>query len=171
MSEGRNALDGILNGFVALLPNLLAGIGLVVLGLICAWFVKKILVQLALIARLDRLFSRSRWKEELAKGDVRHGLYALIGNFGYFLVLLVFVDNAFNAWKLTVISDLLRQGIVFLPRLLLAVVIFGAGALLAACTRRSVLRILVREGVQRATLIARFVQAVPSFSPPWPSSS
>ena len=162
MSAGiSNPFAGIVSGFLSFLPSLLAGIGLVALGLLCGWLAKKLLVQLAIIVRLDRLLSRSRWKEEFSRSDVRHGLFALAGNFAFFLVLLVFVDNAFLAWNLTVLSDLLRAGIVFLPGLLLAAVIFGAGWLLSSWTRRSVLRILLHERVQRATLIARFVQAIP----------
>jgi hypothetical protein len=160
-SESLNPLGGIANGIVAFLPNHVAGIGLLVLGLLCARLAKKIIIQLSVFVRLDRIFSRSRWREELSRSDVRHGLYSLIGNIGFFLVLLAFVDNTFIVWRLTILSDLLRQGIAFLPRLILAGVIFAAGMLLASLARRSVLRILVRERIQRATLIARLVQGIP----------
>ncbi|MGO8695919.1 MAG: mechanosensitive ion channel family protein [Rectinemataceae bacterium] len=119
-TEVLNPINSIVNGFLNYLPSLLAGIGLLLLGLLCGWIVKRIIIQFAAILRLDRLLSRSRWKDQFKKADVRFGLSALAGNIGFALILLIFIDNAFIAWKLTVLSNLLGAGIQFLPRLIIA---------------------------------------------------
>jgi len=137
---------------VAYLPNLVAGLALLLVGWLCSWLAKKLIVQLARLLRLDRYFSRSRWGAELRKADVRRGLYDIAGNAVFAIVFLVFLDNAFIAWKLTIFSELLGKAILFLPKLVVAGVVFGAGWLIASWTQGAVQRTLRREGFARATL-------------------
>jgi hypothetical protein len=151
---------GLTDTFIGYLPNLLGGILLVLIGWFLAWVVKRILVQLAIILKVERYLVRSRWGEDFAKADVRHGFYNFIGNFGFVLVFLIFLDNAFIVWKLTILSDLLSKGILFLPKIIIALVIFGVGWFIASWTARSVLRTLRREAIPRPTLISRFIKSV-----------
>jgi hypothetical protein len=151
---------GLADNIIAYLPSLLAGIILVLIGWIAGWLIKRILVQVSILLRIDRFLRRSRWEADFAKADVRHGLYNFIGNIGYTLVFLLFLDNAFLAWKLTILSDLLSKGILFLPKILIAVSIFGLGSLLAFLAQKSVLKSLFKEEVPRASLIARFIKGI-----------
>jgi hypothetical protein len=159
-AEGQNQFASITSSFVAFLPSLLGGLGLVLLGLILGWLMKKAIVQLAMVLRLDRVLSRSRWKDDLKKADVRFSLYNLAGNFVFAVVLLIFLDNAFIAWKLTMLSDLLSMGILYLPKLIIAAVIWGLGWLVSSGAQRSVTRTLLGEGIPRASLISRFIKSV-----------
>jgi len=151
---------GLADNIIAYLPSLLAGIILVLIGWIAGWLIKRVLVQVSILLRIDRFLRRSRWEADFAKADVRHGLYNFIGNIGYTLVFLLFLDNAFLAWKLTILSDLLSKGILFLPKILIAVSIFGLGSLLAFLAQKSVLKSLFKEEVPRASLIARFIKGI-----------
>jgi hypothetical protein len=72
--EGQNAFEGIANGFVAFLPNLLAGLGLIVLGLVSlvrsAWGEAKKFPLWALVTNRKRQVSPrvpspSCWKAEM----------------------------------------------------------------------------------------------------------
>jgi hypothetical protein len=103
---------------------------------------------------------RSRWEADFAKADVRYGIYNLIGNIGYTLIFLLFLDNALISWNLTIISDLLGKLILFLPKIIIAVSIFGAGWLMSFWSEKSVLKSLHREGIPRASLIARFTKVI-----------
>jgi hypothetical protein len=151
---------GLADNIIAYLPSLLAGIILVLIGWIAGWLIKRVLVQVSILLRIDRFLRRSRWGADFAKADVRHGLYNLIGNIGYTLVFLLFLDNAFIAWKLTILSDLLSKGILFLPKILIAVSIFGLGWLLAFWSEKSIHKILHKEEIPRASLIARFIKVI-----------
>jgi hypothetical protein len=156
----QNQFVGLADNFIAYLPNLFAGILLVLLGWLIGWFVKRLLVQLSVILRLERFLVRSRWGADFSRADVRYGLYNFIGNIGFFIIFLIFLNNALSAWKLEILSDLLGRGIIFLPRIIIALVIFGIGWLIAAWSERGVLKALRREDVPRASLIARFVKSV-----------
>jgi hypothetical protein len=151
---------GLADNIIAYLPNLLAGVILVLIGWIAGWLVKRVLVQVSVLLRIDRFIRRSRWEADFAKADVRHGLYNFVGNIGYALVFLLFFDNALIAWKLTILSDLLSKGILFLPKILVAVSIFGLGWLLAFWTERSMYKTLYKEEIPRSTLIARFIKVI-----------
>lgn len=148
------------DSIVAYLPSLLAGIIILLIGWLAGWFIKRLLVQISLLIRIDRFLTRSRWADDFSKADVRHGVYNFIGNIGYTLVFLLFLDNALIAWKLTMLSDLLGKGINYLPKIIIAVVIFGFGWLLAFWAERSVELALYREEIPRASLISKFVKMI-----------
>jgi hypothetical protein len=156
----KDQFVGIADDIIAYLPNLLAGIALVLIGWIAGWLIKRVLVQASILLRIDRFLRRSRWETDFAKADVRHGLYNFIGNIGYLLVFLLFLDNALIAWKLNILSDLLSRGILFLPKIIIAVSIFGLGWLLAFWAEKSILKTLYREEIPRASLISRFIKII-----------
>jgi hypothetical protein len=150
----------LLESFVGYLPNFIAGLVLILIGVLLGWFVKRVVVQFAVLLRLERFLATIRGGEDFAKADVRYGFYNFIGNVAFVVVLIIFLDNAVNAWKLTLLSNLLERAIYFIPRMVLALITFGIGFLIASGTSRAVQRTLIRENVPRATLAARFVKAV-----------
>jgi hypothetical protein len=151
---------GLTDNIIAYLPNLLAGIILVLIGWIAGWLVKKVLVQVSILLRVDRFLRRSRWEADFSKADVRYGFYNLIGSIGYAIIFLLFLDNALIAWKLTMLSDLLSSGILYLPKIIIAVSIFGLGWLLSFWAQKSILKSLYKEEVPRASLISKFIKII-----------
>ena len=151
---------GLADNIVAYLPNLLAGITLVFIGWLAGWLIKRVLVQISILLRIDRFIRRSRWETDFAKADVRFGLYNFIGNIGYTLVFLLFFTNALIAWNLTILSDLLSKGILFLPKIIIAVSIFGLGYLLSFLAEKSIFKSLHKEEIPRASLISRFIKII-----------
>jgi hypothetical protein len=156
----QDQFTGLADNIISYLPSLLAGIILILIGWIIGWVIKRVLVQISVLLRIDRFLRRSRWEADFAKADVRYGLYNFIGNIGFALVFLLFFDNALIAWKLTMLSDLLSKGILFLPKIIIAVAIFGLGWLLAFWTDKSVHKSLHREGIPRASLISKFIKVM-----------
>jgi hypothetical protein len=156
----QNLFAGLADKFTAYLPNLLAGIVLVLVGWALGWFVKRVIVQFSVILRLERFLIRSRWSQDFSRGDVRYGFYNFLGNIGFLIVFLILLSAALSAWKLNILSDLLGKGIVFLPRIIIALLIFGIGWLIAASVERASLKALRRENIPRSSLISRFINGV-----------
>ena len=148
------------DNIIAYLPNLFTGIILLLIGLIAGWLVKRLLMQVSIILRIDRFLKRSRWEADFAKADVRYGLYTLIGNIGFALIFLLFFTNALMAWRLTMLSDLLSKTILYLPKIVFAVSIFGIGWLLSFWAQKSILKSLYKERIPNASLISRFIKIV-----------
>jgi hypothetical protein len=145
---------------IVYMPNLLGGLLLLLLGWLIAWVVKRIIIQLLIILRFDRLFVRFRWKSSLTKADIRYALYNLIGNIAFFIVFLIFMNSALDALKLTMLSRLIEQGVLFIPRLIVALVIFGIGWLIGSRTSNAVSHSLMKEGFPGASLFAKFVKFI-----------
>jgi len=146
--------------FINYLPDLLAGIVLLFIGWFLGWFAKRVIIQLAVILRLERFLIRFRWGRDFSKGDVRFGFYNFLGNITFFIIFIIFVNNALSAWKLTVLSDLMERGILFLPRIIIALILFGFGWLISTWASQSILKALRREDIPRSTLIANFIKGV-----------
>jgi hypothetical protein len=155
----QNQFWGIGKEIIGYLPNFFAGILLILTGWFLGWFLKRIIIRVAVLLRLERFLTRLRWGEDFSKADVRYGFYNSLGNIAFFIIFMIFLDNAFRTWKLTVLSDLLEKIIYFFPKIILAVAIFGIGWLIASWAAKSALKALHREDIPRASLIARLIKA------------
>ncbi len=144
---------------VGYLPTLLAGFIVLVLGAVLAWILSKLIVRVLIFLRVDRVVVRLGWGRALAKGDVRHSLFGLIGTVCGVLLFLVFLDNAVVIWKLTVLSQLLERLVLLIPQLITAALVLLIGWGVASAASRAVQRMLVQEEFERARLAGRIAQA------------
>jgi hypothetical protein len=156
----EKALYGVTEKLIAYLPNLVAGIVLIAIGWFLGWLVKRIVVQVFLVLRFDRLLRRFKWGAGFSKADVRYALAEFVGNCAFLIIFLILLNASLEALQLTVISEVLRQGVLFIPKLLVAAAIFGLGWLLAGWIAGTIQHALTKEDVPRATLIARFTKVV-----------
>ncbi|MGA2327179.1 MAG: hypothetical protein ABSH05_12935 [Bryobacteraceae bacterium] len=156
----EDLLARFLNRVVDYLPSLGAGLLLFGIGLVVAWFVKRLVIQLLVILRLHRLLRGMRWGKGLARVDVRLSLYGVLGNLCGFVVFLVFLNAAFAAMRLTVVSALVEKLVLLIPRALTALAIFGVGWLISSWAAQAVRRHLVRESFPGATLVAAYARAM-----------
>jgi hypothetical protein len=159
-SPAKDLLFDFSQTVIGYLPSLLAGLLLIGVGWFLGWFVKRVLMQLLVAFRLDRLLQRTRWGSGLTSADVRYAMYNLIGNIAFFIILLIFVNNALLVMNLTVLSHVLEMGILFLPRILTALLILGIGWLIAVWVSGAITKALRKEEFPRATLVSRFTKAV-----------
>lgn len=156
----RDQLFGLTQAVIGYLPNLFAGVALVLIGWFLGWAAKRVTLRVAILFRLERVLTRFRWGQDFSKGDVRYSFYGFLGNIVFLIIFLIFLDNAFVAWKLRVFSDLLERGIYFFPRIILSLVVFGIGWLIASWASRTAIKALNREKVPRASLIGSLFKAI-----------
>jgi hypothetical protein len=145
---------------VGYLPSLLAGILLLAAGWFLGWFLKRIIVRVFIILRIDRLLRKFRWADDFSKADVRIAAYEFVGNLVLAVVFLVFLSAALNVMSLTAVSNLLDMGILFIPHILIAFIIFGIGWFIAYWASGGIRKALLKEDIPRAALIARFSKLV-----------
>lgn len=162
-SQLEKALYDVSERLIAYLPNIIAAIMLLVVGWALGWIVKRVVIQLLLVLRFDRLLRRFKWGTGLAKADVRHAVLEFIGNSVFVIVFLILLNAALEALQLPVLSDVLRVAVLFIPKLFVGVAVFVVGWVATNWMTGAVLRALTKESVPRATLIARFVKFVSLF--------
>lgn len=156
----QNALSSVAEKFVAYLPNLIAGIVLVGIGWMLGWVFKRIVVRMLDVLRIDRLFRRFRWGAGLERADVRYPLFEFAGDAAFLLAFLILLNASLEALQLTALSSILHQGVLFIPRLAIAALIFILGWIAAGWIAGSIQKALTKEEVPRPTLIARFAKAM-----------
>lgn len=156
----QDQISSFADTLLSYLPSLIGGIILVLLGWLIGWLVKKVLIQLSIVLHLDRFLKRSRSGADFSKADVRYSLYSFIGNVGFVIIFLIFLDNALLTWNLKILSDLLNKGILFLPKIIIALAIFGLGWLIASWVQISTFKTLHREDIPRASLISKFIKSI-----------
>lgn len=156
----RDPLSKVAEQIIGYLPSLFAGLVLIGIGWILAWAAKRIVFQICVLLRLERLLGTFRWGADFSKADVRHALFNTIGSVAFVLVFLIFLNAALAAMQLTVLSNLIDRSVSVVPKLIVALIIAGIGWLIARWVGFTVKKVLTREDIPRATLMARFASAV-----------
>lgn len=160
MERASNPFYNAGETIVAYLPNLFAGLILLAIGWVLGWLAKRVVVQVCVVLRLDRLLRTFRWGAIFSKADVRYALYDAIGNTSFFIVFLVFLNAAMASLQLTVLSELIQQGVLFIPRLITSLLILGLGWMVGGWVAATVQKALIKEEIPRATLVARFTKSI-----------
>lgn len=156
----RDPLSNVAEKVIGYLPSLFAGLVLVLVGWLLGWIAKRIVFQLCVLLRLERLLGAFRWGADFSKADVRHALFNSIGTTAFFLVFLIFLNAALAAMQLTVLSNLIERSVSIVPKLIVAMIIAGIGWMIARWVGLTVRKTLAKENVPQATLMARFASAV-----------
>jgi hypothetical protein len=156
----QELFTGLTAKLVGFLPNLVAGAALLLIAWFFGWLGKRLVVHILATFRFDRPLQKFRWGAPLGRADVRHAFYSSLGNLMFLIIFLIFLNASFDVLGLTVLSDILRGAILFLPRFLICLALIGLGWLVGGWVSLGVQRALSRENVPRAGLIARFSKSV-----------
>jgi hypothetical protein len=141
--------------FWGYLPTLAAGFVVLGLGVLAGWVAKRAVERVLVWLRLDRLGGRGGWRSAFAKGDVRASLYSTVGSVVMLVIVLVFLDNAFQIWGLAVLSRLIDRTVTYLPNLGVVVLIVGVGLLLSNLVSLRTAAALEEEGFEYASLVGK----------------
>jgi hypothetical protein len=119
----RNALGEI----VAFLPNLIAGIVLLVVGWIVAAIVRAVVRAVLPRTGFDRFLARHRLTARAP--ETRPGSN-VVASAAFWVVMLVALMQAANAWRLPGVAIGLGQVVAYVPNVIAATLIFGAAFVL-----------------------------------------
>ncbi len=159
-SSFSDIFTNLSNNIIAYLPNLFGGLILLLIGWILGWLAKRFIIQIAVILRLERFLVSFRWGKGFAKADIRYGFYNYLGNIAFFIVFIIFFNDALSTFKLTIFSTFLERVIFYVPKIVVSLLIIGIGWMISVWGGRSVQRVLNSENVPRAALIAQFIKTV-----------
>jgi hypothetical protein len=152
------SLQDLGSRMTAFLPALVTGLIVLGIGLLVAWLTARVLVRILVLLRLDRVVGRLGGPKTFALGDVRHSFFNFIGGIAGGLVFLIFLDKAILIWELPLLSRILENFLTSIPDLVVALIILLAGWGAGSAIYVGLRRMLYREQVPKADLIARFVR-------------
>lgn len=144
--------------FKVFLPNLLAMLVIVILGIVLARIVSFILVKALAAINFDSWSDRMGFTTLMRKGDLWAKPSATCGSFIFWLLLIITLMIGLNALKIHAVDNLVDQFFSYMPRAFSAALILIVGYVLAGFISRGVLIAGVNSGYHYANLLAEAVR-------------
>jgi hypothetical protein len=139
---------------LALLPNVLAMVIILSVGLVAGYLIAYATERLLRVIGLDHLGNRLGVSAALARGGVKTELSYLIGRAVYWMVLLFAAMAGLGALNLEPINQFARSFLAYLPHLFVAGLILLVGYLLSNFVSQAVLIAAVNAGIPPARMVA-----------------
>jgi hypothetical protein len=148
--------------FLVQVGHFLPKLALAVVVLIGGWMLAK-LARFAVIKALrainfNVLTERAGMDGFLEQGGVQSDTTEIFGVLIYWLVILAALIIAFNSLGLTYITDLLRQVVLFVPKVIVALLILAFGAYFARFVGGTVMTYCRNIGIQDGELLGTLAQ-------------
>lgn len=144
--------------FKAFLPNLLAMLVILVIGILLAKILRAILVRFLRAINFDSWSDRMGVTTLLRKGDLWSKPSLALGAIVFWVLIIVVLMAGMSALKISAIDQLVAQFFMYLPRAFSAVLILIVGYVLAGFVSRAVLIAAVNSGYHYAKLLAEAIR-------------
>jgi hypothetical protein len=143
---------------LAFLPHLAIAIVVVIAGWLLAKAARFALVRAMRAVNFNVLTERAGLDGFLKQGGIRADTTDIFGVLVYWLVILAALVIAFNTLGMQYVTELLRQVVFFVPRLMVAIVILAFGAYFARFVAGAVMAYCRNVGVQDGDILGRLAQ-------------
>lgn len=144
--------------FKAFLPNLLAMLVILIIGILLARILRAILVRFLKAINFDSWSDRMGVTTLLRKGDLWAKPSLAIGAIAFWILTIVVLMAGMSALRISAIDQLVAQFFTYLPRAFSAVLILIVGYVLAGFIGRAVLIAAVNSGYHYAKLLAEAIR-------------
>jgi hypothetical protein len=139
----------------AFLPRLLLAILVLVVGWLVAKLVRFAIVRALHAINFNGVTEKAGIDRFLSQGGAEVDTIRVLGGLFYWLVILAALMIAFNSLDLAYVTDLLGRVVLFVPRVMVAVVILVFGAYFARFIGTAVATYLRNLGAREAGLMGR----------------
>jgi hypothetical protein len=153
----------LLSAILVTLPSVLAALLLLLIGMVVGGIARTAVERFLKFAKLDEYTEKVKVNELLSRLGFGRSPGFVIGFLVYWLIILLFLVSAANAVQLTVVSQLLERFVLFIPKLIGAVLVVAGGLLLGHFFGEVVLNAATAnrlDGAGALSKIARFVVVV-----------
>lgn len=161
LSDVSNSLSGaaasVLVTFISYIPLLLAAIIVFLVGLILANWTKTLVIKLLNLLHISDLLGKRGFKQFLENADVTAKFESVIGELVRYLIILVFAVASINLLGLNTVTQVLNGLLGYLPNIFAAVLILGAGVVLAGFLEKVVKGSLGSVDLKLSRLMAKLV--------------
>ena len=150
--------ENLWNRTVEFLPNFLAAIVLLVIGVAIALGARLLVIKILNSIGWEKMAKKIPVLRILEVGDIRYPFFELVGAIVFWVVILVFTGTAAHSLGLTSVELLIDRFVSFLPNLFLAVVILALGTWVGRLTGKFARSFAHAAKIPEANLLGKGVQ-------------
>ncbi|MDD5057340.1 MAG: hypothetical protein PHQ60_05675 [Sideroxydans sp.] len=140
--------------FKTFVPNFLAMLVILLLGILLAYIIKKFLVKFLSAIKFDNWSDRMGFTKLMRQGNLWGKPSQMVGALAFWLLLIVTLMSSLNALQIAVIDNLVNQFFGYIPRLFSSAIILVVGFVLTRFISRAVLITAANSGFHYAKLLA-----------------
>lgn len=137
------------------LPKLILAVSILIVGWLLAKFLRFVIVRGLKAVNFHVLAERAGIDDFLQKGGIKTDITGVLALLCYWLVVLAALMVAFNGLGLTYVTDLIGRVLLFVPKVIVAVLILAFGAYFARFVATSVTTYFGNVGLEDAQLLGR----------------
>ncbi|MDA8107258.1 MAG: hypothetical protein M0015_01345 [Betaproteobacteria bacterium] len=142
----------------AFLPRLALAVAVLVAGWLLAKVARFAVVKALRAVNFNVLTERAGMDAFLAQGGIESDTTDIFGLLIWWLVILAALIIAFNGLGLSSVTELLREVVLFVPKVIAALLILAFGAYFARFIGNTVLAYCRNIGIQDAALLGKLAQ-------------
>jgi hypothetical protein len=151
-------LKDVYSQFVSFLPNILAMMIVILIGIFAARIAKSILIRTLKAIKFDSWSDRMGLTSAMRKGDLWSKPAEVLGSAVFWVLILVALMAGMSTLKMHAIDTLVAGFVLYLPRAISAVLILVFGYILSGFIGRAVIIAAVNQGFHYARLLAEAVR-------------
>lgn len=140
------------------LPKLGLALAVLLGGWLLAKFVRFAIIKALRAINFNVLTERAGLEDFMKKGGIETDITGIFGLLFYWLVILIALIIAFNSLGLTYITELLGQVVLFVPKVIVALLILAFGAYFARFVRNAVVTYCKNIASQDADILGKLAQ-------------
>lgn len=137
------ALEGLWQGFIEFIPNLIGAIIVFIIGWIIAVAIGKLVAEVLKKIRFNQIFERGGWRSALEKADIKVDASVFIGAIIKWVLLIAFLIPALQILGLEQLKDFFTSVLNYLPN-----VVVSAFILVVAVIIADILEKVIRAAVE-----------------------
>lgn len=141
-------------GVIGFVPNIIGAIIVFIIGWIIAVGLGKLVKQVVDAIKVDQLLEKMGVKEVLEKANLRLDSGAFVGALVRWFLIIVFLLAVTEILRLPEVTGFLRDVLLYIPNIIIAVVIMLAAVLLANVLHRIVKATVSAAGLASADFLA-----------------
>lgn len=146
--------------FKVFVPNFLAMIVILLIGVIVALIVKRSLVKLLATMNFDSWSDRMGFTKLMRQGDLWSKPSTILGTIVFWLLIIITLMSGLNALQIPAIDQLVNQFFSYIPRLFSAGMILIIGYVISGFISRTLLIAATNSGFHYARLLAKAIHTL-----------
>jgi hypothetical protein len=162
MAEQMNTTLDSLRDFggqiINLLPQLLIAAVLLIVGWLIAKLLRRMIVKLLRLLRVDVAAEKAGVEDFLLQGGVQYTTVTIIANFVYWAVIFTVILAALNSLGLAGAQELFNKIILYIPNVIIATLVLIFGTLFAKLVQRVTFTYLSNVGIAGAEFVSHVAQ-------------